>query len=136
MCRSCDAAGLLAGAGLKVTAQRLRVLGGLLEADEALSAKALLARVRQGGPMDKVTLYRALEALCEAGLITRHEAGDSSVRYCPGGPAHPEHHHFYCLHCGRLFCLEPGTVTVRADVPGVAQVNVRLDGACRECGAG
>lgn len=135
MCSSCDPGELLSLAGLKATAQRLRVLKAVSASGEALTAQALLASLRREAPMDKVTLYRVLEALGQAGLVTRHEAGDATVRYCCAGPAHPGHHHFYCLDCKRLLCLEPGAVTVGADVPGVRQVSVRLDGTCRQCAA-
>jgi len=133
MCGRCDAGELLDSAGLKATRHRRRVLQALLDAPEALTAQALLAGLRRDAPMDKVTLYRALDALAESGLATRHEAGDGVARYCPGGPAHPDHHHFFCLRCKRLLCLDPDAVTVGASVPGVEHVSVRLEGTCGEC---
>ncbi len=133
MCGHCDAAALTGAAGLKATPARLRVLRAVLDAGEAMTPPALLERLRAGGAMDKVTLYRNLDALHAAGLITRHEAGDGSVRYCPAGPAHPDHHHFYCLNCHRLLCLEPDAVQVGTRVPGVEHVSVRLEGTCPAC---
>lgn len=133
MCAGCDPRELLAQSGLKATAQRVRVLGAVLAFREALSPQALLAAIRWEGPMDKVTLYRTLESLAEHGLISRHEAGDGSVRYCAAGPGHPQHHHFFCQRCRRLLCLDPDAVRVGADVPGVEQVVVRLDGTCADC---
>ncbi|GFK94637.1 Transcriptional regulator PerR [Fundidesulfovibrio magnetotacticus] len=133
MCSACDAARLLAASELRATPRRLRVLQAVLDAEEALAPPALLAALRREAPMDKVTLYRCLEALHHAGLIQRHDAGDGSVRYCAGGPGHPEHHHFHCLRCRRLLCLEPGTVRVGVDLPGVVHVDVRLEGVCPAC---
>jgi len=133
MCSHCDPRELLAASGLKATPQRVRVLTAVLEAPEALAAPALLARLREDEPMDKVTLYRTLDALTEQGIITRHEAGDGSMRYCAAGPGHPDHHHFYCLRCRRLLCLEPDAVKVGTDMAGVEHVSVRLDGTCAHC---
>lgn len=135
MCDRCDPARLLAGSALRPTPQRLRVLGAVLAAREALSPPALLALLRREAPMDKVTLYRCLDALAEAGLVLRHDGGDGSVRYCAGGPDHPDHHHFHCLRCDRLLCLAPDAVRVGVDVPGVRHVAVRLDGLCPACRA-
>jgi Fur family ferric uptake transcriptional regulator len=133
MCSHCDPRELLEAGGLKATPQRERVLRAVLTAPEALAAPALLAKLREEEPMDKVTLYRALDALTEHGIITRHEAGDGSLRYCAAGPGHPDHHHFYCLRCRRLLCLDPDAVTVGADMAGVEHVSVRLDGTCAQC---
>lgn len=133
MCTGCEPRELLEAAGLKATPQRVRVLSALREAGEAMTPQALLAALREEGRMDKVTLYRTLETLAASGLASRHEAGDASVRYCLAGPAHPDHAHFYCLRCKRLYCLDPGAVTVGADLPGVEHVSVRLEGACRDC---
>lgn len=133
MCGSCDPSRLLSGSGLKITPLRLRVLSALLSGSEALGAPALLERLREEAPADKVSLYRTLETLSQEGLVTRHEAGDGSVRYCAAGPAHPDHHHFYCLSCRRLLCLEQDAVRVGTEVPGVSHVCVRLDGTCQRC---
>lgn len=134
MCSQCDPKAMLLASGLKATPQRIRVLATVQDSQEALAPQVLLARLREDEPMDKVTLYRALDSLAEHGLITRHEAGDGSARYCAGGPAHPDHHHFYCLNCHRLLCLGPDAVRVGVDLPGVKHVNVRLDGMCEHCG--
>lgn len=136
MCSSCQPEELLEAAGLKATQQRVRVLGALRAAGEARTPQDLLAALRGQGPMDRVTLYRTLETLAASGLAARHEAGDGSARYCLAGPAHPDHAHFYCLRCKRLYCLDPGAVTVGADLSGVEHVSVRLEGACRQCREG
>ncbi|MFP5238838.1 MAG: Fur family transcriptional regulator [Acidobacteriota bacterium] len=136
MCGSCDPSRLLEGGGLKATPMRLRVLSALLASGEAQGAPALLELLRREAPADKVSLYRTLEALLQAGLATRHEAGDGSVRYCAAGPAHPDHHHFYCLSCRRLYCLEQDAVSVGTEVQGVSHVSVRLDGTCQRCRTG
>ena len=136
MCGRCDPERLLRERGVRATPIRLRVLSALLGHHEAVAAPALLEELRRENPTDKVSLYRTLETLCQEGLLTRHEAGDGSVRYCAAGPAHPEHHHFYCLSCGRLYCLGQDAVQVGTSVPGVRHVSVRLDGTCGACLAG
>ena len=81
MCAACDPAQLLAKAGLRATSNRKAVLAIMLEAREALAPRQILQRARRGGGhLDKVTLYRTLDALQRAGLADRHEDGEGP---CP-----------------------------------------------------
>ena len=138
MCSHCDLPDLMRARGLKPTPNRLAVYAALAVAREALSPPALLLRIRTDQAMDKVTLYRALESLHHKELVTRHEAGDGSVRYCAATPCHPEHHHFYCTRCQRLLCLDPEPLQPALHLalpPGadLAHIHIRLDGTCSEC---
>ena len=136
MCARCDLPELMQAQGLRPTPNRLAVYAALAEAREALSPPALLQRLRTGRAMDKVTLYRTLDSLLEKALVTRHQAGDGSVRYCAATPCHPEHHHFYCTRCQRLLCLDPQPMPLHPALPpgaDLAHIHIRLDGTCPQC---
>lgn len=138
MCLRCDLPDLMRTQGLKPTPNRLAVYAALTDAREALSPPALLHRIRAIQAMDKVTLYRTLDSLHHKALITRHEAGDGSVRYCAATPCHPAHHHFYCTRCQRLLCLDPEPLLpmLRPALPpgaDLSRIHIRLDGTCSEC---
>ena len=72
-------------------------------------AHGQVAGGRQAAGLDRVTLYRALGALTEAGLVHRVQGVDGVWYYhahtaiaerCPAG-----HPHFQCVRCGRVRCL-------------------------------
>lgn len=137
MCAVCDPAQLLAKAGLRATSNRRAVLAIMLEAREALAPRQILQRARRGGGhLDKVTLYRTLDALQRAGLADRHEDGEGHARFCALCALHPAHHHFYCQACKRLICLEPDAVRLDCHAPEGAELSrvaVRLEGRCPTC---
>lgn len=140
MCEHCDHEELLNQAGLRPTKRRLAVMRQLALAGAPLRAKEVWKSARRDEPMDRVTAYRILEALDEAGLVMHLIAGDGALRYhlaaCPERPAH---HHFYCKSCHQLTCLEPGVLDVdlsqvKESLP--AQVDgliICLEGICPAC---
>ena len=68
---------------------------------------ALLA---EGTPVGKSTVYRALDKLCEAGIIRRFSipGSDSACYQYAGGDTETCHAHFHlkCLCCGSLYHVE------------------------------
>ncbi|EIJ45367.1 Fe2+/Zn2+ uptake transcription regulator protein [Herbaspirillum sp. GW103] len=102
-------------AGVRVTQARVNVLGALLETRSAASHQDIQDRFAE---MDRVTLYRALDCLTEAGLAHKISSDDRIFRYSAGAD-HPEHGlhdhpqgkqhqhgHFKCTRCNRVFCLD------------------------------
>lgn len=89
----------LRGAGLRVTPQRLAVLGTLQDADgHHLSADDVWRRLhRSAAGMDRSTAYRVLADLTEAGLLQQAQLGDGVTRF----EIHEQaHHHAVCTVCG------------------------------------
>ncbi|MBG7620876.1 transcriptional repressor [Herbaspirillum sp. AP02] len=102
-------------AGVRVTQARVNVLGALLETRSAASHQDIQDRFAD---MDRVTLYRALDCLTEAGLAHKISSDDRIFRYSAGadhaehglhdhshGKQH-QHGHFKCTRCHRVFCLD------------------------------
>lgn len=125
-------------AGLRKTAPRLAVLGVLEDADAPLSHAEVAERLG-GDALDRVTIYRNLLALTEAGLVRRTDVGDHVWRFerMRAGRAHDAAHpHFVCSDCGTVSCLPD--VRVRFDGAGASAVaqkklEVQLRGLCGDC---
>ena len=129
----------LRAASLRCTASRIAVLQCLARYAAPAPASDISSDLHDFG-FDKSTIYRSLNELTEASLITRLDLGDSMRRYeltDQHGHGEGPHPHFVCDQCGRVECLEgyrfrltPGE-SAQA-LPGViAEVLVR--GRCKEC---
>ncbi len=88
--------------GVRLTPQRRRVLGLIMDAAKPLSAYEILDRMQTGPrrPAPPI-VYRALDFLLEQGLIHKIESLHAFV-----GCAHPEHPHagqfLICTDCGQV----------------------------------
>ena len=136
--------------GARVTGARVRVLALLMRADEALTHHEVQRRLELGdGPegLDRVTLYRVLDWMVEAGLAHRVSGPDRVWRFSAHGDpgasaAHPRHGHFKCRGCERMFCMKasPGFGrSVRAMLPeGFAgdEIELTVLGLCAGCASG
>jgi Fur family transcriptional regulator, ferric uptake regulator len=103
----------LRGAAVRITTARVKVLAALLGAQRAFSHQDVQDAF---GDMDRVTLYRALDCLTDAGLAHKIAGDDRVFRYSAGadhGTAgqnreapHHQHGHFKCTRCAKVFCLD------------------------------
>jgi len=127
-------------AGLRSTAPRVAVLDRVCRATTPPSHAELVEELAPQG-FDRVTIYRNLVDLVDAGLLARIELGDHLWRFerrsAADAPA-SEHPHFVCNDCGTVACLSAASVRIRP-VPGrrrsgVAEVSeVLLRGRCDRC---
>ena len=86
--------------GMKVTPQRIAVLGALYSTNEHPSAEKLIDIVKRNNPnIAKGTIYKILDFFIVAGLVKKvHSAGDR-MRY----DANTEkHHHLYSRNSDRI----------------------------------
>ncbi|MDE1919152.1 MAG: transcriptional repressor [Patescibacteria group bacterium] len=93
-------ADMLRKQGLKVTPQRLELISLLTRLKEPMSAHEIKAKWKQGD-IDTVTLYRALDALVDAGIVQRVDLQHGHTDYellVPG----EHHHHLVCTDCGTI----------------------------------
>jgi Fur family transcriptional regulator, ferric uptake regulator len=103
----------LRDASVRITAARVKVLAALLGAQRALSHQDVQDAFVD---MDRVTLYRALDCLTDAGLAHKIAGDDRVFRYSPGTDhgaqpqdsraPHHQHGHFKCTRCAKVFCLD------------------------------
>jgi len=129
---------MLSKVGLRTTTARASVIRWLQNASSpATHAEIAVDLVPIG--FDKATIFRNLNDLVDAGLVTRSELGDHVWRFELRDESHGDggaHPHFVCVDCGRVTCLHDvelpkPTDKAMAKVGKVTEVLLR--GHCVSC---
>jgi len=128
---------LLKSAKLRRTQARAAILNVLLEATNPLNQTQIAKKIGRGGP-DKVTIYRTLKSLIDAGVVHQAFLKDRSRHFelpdnCSEKQCHP---HFFCTSCGRTLCLigiNVPMLTVGHKGFVINRQQVRLEGLCPDC---
>ncbi len=133
-----EAKAVLKGAGLRVTAPRVRVLS-ILEDSTLPVSVADIARVIRKPRIDQVTIYRTLETFVQAGLVNHVELhqGRSFFELATRG----HHHHLVCRGCGRvedveecgMEAVEKKVVKSSKHFAAVASHALEFFGDCKDC---
>lgn len=121
--------------GARATPARVRVLDLLSEAQQGLSHQDI-ERSLGTGSIDRVTLYRVLDWMVEAGLAHRTVDDQRVSRFSPAqAAAHDGHAHFRCEACGRVICLDHVQPPVPPLPAGcrVSRVELSVRGQCPAC---
>jgi len=124
-------------ANLRCTSSRIAILKVLSEAENPLTHRQIALALGKKAP-NKVTIYRALESLVQAGLVHRAYTRGRAWCYelagnCTDKQCHP---HFTCSNCGQTYCLVgffPPLVKGLKKGFVVYRQQVRLEGLCPEC---
>jgi len=128
------AGALLRAAGIKVTQPRLRVLDALRAAARPVSHAELEALLQD---IDRVTLYRILDAFARHGLASKAADARGVFRFAAAGAPRPHdgHVHFRCLACGGVFCLKAPPPPAPKLPRGfrLAEVEYDVRGTCAQC---
>ncbi|REJ88413.1 MAG: transcriptional repressor [Planctomycetota bacterium] len=98
---------LLHARGVRATPARIAVLQELRASDSPLT-HADVTEVLVPLGFDKATVFRNLNDLADAELISRTELGDHVWRFealDPDRPPGEKHPHFVCVECGSVTCL-------------------------------
>lgn len=129
-------------AGLRVTEQRALVLGILRRSAEHLDAEGIYAAARaQRADVSLATVYRAIRALERAGLIEQRHFGPGHTHDHYEVSGSPEHYHFTCVSCHRVFEFETPLVgKLRAELQRqrgwrVKRAHLTVEGECEVCSA-
>jgi Fur family transcriptional regulator, peroxide stress response regulator len=128
----------LAGAGHRITPQRLYILEALVGDPSHPTAEAIYARVRQACPTTSLaTVYKTLETLKEMGEVLELEFSDGSNHYDGLRPsAHP---HVVCRRCGQIEDVEvDGIPDMQAQATGASGYRlqshrIEFYGLCSHC---
>ncbi len=128
----------LAQRGLRLTPQRMMILEAIEARDDHFSAEEIYEAVRRRySHMNLSTVYRTLEVLEQAELVTQTDLGDGRVRYHWAEKS--RHHHLICQGCGHVVDLEesllaPLKETLHRDYGFAANIaHVTIFGRCARC---
>jgi Fe2+ or Zn2+ uptake regulation protein len=129
---------LLRTTKLKRTGPRRTILEVLLSTNRPQTADEIASAMGKAGP-NRVTVYRTLESLVEAGLVHRAFVEDGSRHFemadkCTEHQCHP---HFVCTDCGQMHCLTGVSVPMATSPPAgfvIHRQQVKLEGLCPACG--
>jgi Fur family ferric uptake transcriptional regulator len=129
----------LAGQGLRLTAERRRLLKLLLDGERLIDADTLVRKTRRGGtPVSRATVYRTLELMVKSGLVRHAGPGEKSGRYERVVGSIPSVR-LVCLGCGNL--LEVYSEDIRHERDRVSRRHgflpqhhhLEVFGRCRSC---
>jgi Fe2+ or Zn2+ uptake regulation protein len=123
-------------AALRLTPQRFAVLEYLTRTAGHPTADQIAAEINRRFPRaSRATVYNALKALRDAGLVREVATEEALTRY--ESNVEP-HHHFVCRACGKIEDVPPGAFVApaRVELEGgqeVETVEVMLRGLCGAC---
>jgi Fur family peroxide stress response transcriptional regulator len=124
------------GAGLKLTPQRLAVLDYLQRASGHPTAEQIGADLNRRLPRAaRATVYNALRALRDAGLVSEVRLDGATARYDTNLAPH---HHFICRRCGRIDdvsaeAIDPQPACEVGEGYAVEGYEIVLRGLCAAC---
>ena len=139
MCHHCNYSEMLSKAGMNATTHRIRILEAIGSNSAPLNAQEIFDVLRRTHTINRVTVYRVLDALVDHGLVERISGGRASFYGLAPNTHHQRHPHFYCRQCGRMNCLMPQSISMDTTdleriFPGkIDSVEVRVDGVCSSC---
>ena len=129
---------LLRETGIRATPARIAVLQELRAATSPLTHADVTEQLVPLG-FDKATVFRNLNDLADAELITRTELGDHVWRFetiDPERPAGEKHPHFVCVECGGVTCLGDMefTTTSKRRAKTIGRITeILIKGHCTDC---
>ena len=94
---------------LKITRQREILLRRIFQREEHFSAESLEDRVKGDG-ISKATIYRTLQLLCDAGLISEVVLVDDRRMY-EHTYGHDPHDHIVCIDCEKVFEFDAAAIS-------------------------
>lgn len=130
----------LVARGLRKTEQRRFLVEQVFSHHEHFDADQLIDQLPRRGQANYVsrpTVYRTLKEFVDAGLLRRFELNGRSVYEHDYG--YPEHDHFYCVKCSRLFEFQSDELLKQLDeIARAHRFRVRshrliIQGVCQEC---
>ena len=125
--------------GLKKTPFRKELLELFYAARSSLTVEEIKSKVTVS--KDKVTIYRALDAFEQNGLIHRVPDKTNLTRYalcqseCNSDQHIHNHAHFICDNCNETFCIQELKPPVNINAKGfhVKKSKLTLEGICSYC---
>jgi len=127
--------------GLSTTSQRMAIAETLFGSHEHLTADDLYLLVKKRDPrVGRVTVYRTLAVMVEAGLVEERQFRKDRVLY-EHVVGHHHHDHMVCVTCGKIIEFESPKIEAEQDAAAkkagftIYHHSHTLFGACRDCAA-
>ena len=126
--------------GLKKTEIRTQILMYLLSKSSAISQPELEKKFKEIS--DRVTIYRALSAFEEKGIVHKVMDIHGTTRYaicnestCDVKNHSDEHIHFHCTQCDEITCLEDLNIPELniSNSYSIQKINLNIEGVCINC---
>lgn len=123
---------------LKKTSPRVTIINTLQTSQFPLSENEV--KEKMGELYDRITFYRSVHTLMEAGVIHRIVADNTTIKYalnhCTEGHHHEaDHVHFFCEQCKALVCMND--IKIQSyDLPDgfvKKDCDVVIKGLCTSC---
>ncbi len=135
--RDTTAREMLEASKLYCTKGRMAILGVLIDSARPLKQDEIATQVSRTG-INRVTIYRTLSALLEAGLVHRAYLQKRAWHFeladrCTKTQCHP---HFTCTMCGATHCLTKMRLpAIHGSHEGffIQRQQVRFEGLCPKC---
>lgn len=130
---------ILKRSDLSVTDSRKKILELFFKYNGALNHGLIEKTI--GNEMDRVTIYRTLQAFVDKGIVHTIPTNDNSVRYalckdhCEAGHHHDNHVHFICNVCNSTTCLDNVIIPDIKLPKGFksTQTEMIVSGICKNC---
>ncbi len=129
-----ELATMLHNAGLRPSVQRISIFSLIANSRLHPSAEEIYSNLWHRFPsLSRTTVYNSLHALADCGLVRELEIESGNKRYDLA--PQPEHGHFMCRRCGKIFDTElPHHIDMRKMKGFVLEsVEVCYKGLCPEC---
>jgi Fur family ferric uptake transcriptional regulator len=124
---------------LKLTGERMEILGTIFQKDVHFDAEELHADLKQKGrDISRATVYRTLDLLVQCGLVRKSSLGSTHANY---EAAHEnEHHdHLICLNCNKVIeFFRPDLETLQEAICAEQRFkplhhSLQIFGICSDC---
>ena len=129
-----DLARMIHSSGIRVSAQRIAVLGFISNRKMHPTADEVYNALRLVYPsISRTTVYNSLHVLVESGLVKTLEIEAGVMRYDMG--AQERHGHFLCRKCGSVFDIPfpPGLPVFSKDGFLIECEEWNCKGLCADC---
>lgn len=124
---------------LRVTAERMALFEEIFSQHGHIDAEDLLAAlIEAGAEISRATVYRNLDLLVDAGLVTKHRLGRNRYLY-EHLHSGQDHDHLVCVSCGRVVeFVSPGIVALQSEICRAHEFvperhSLEISGLCRAC---
>lgn len=128
---------MLVSVGLRPTFQRLKILQQIYKHQyEHPTAERIYEALHKELPVISLaTVYNTMNLFYKKGVLTALTITGGEIRYDPNIN---NHHHFFCLNCGRLYDIDvrcPLTLSKKELIKGhkIQEVHGYFKGICKKC---